>query len=374
MAGMVETGLDRLLADDFSGLRGQKVGVISNPTGVDRRYRHLVDLIARHVVAVFGPEHGFRGSAQAGASEGTSVDLRTGITIFDAYEADQAKWLDLLRESRAETIVFDIQDAGARFYTYIWALYDSMCAAAQLGLRYVVLDRPNPCGGKAFGPVLQPGFESGVGRLPIAQQHGLTVGELARLYNGQFLATALDLEVVPCHGWTRDMLGREARTPWVAPSPNLPTPEAALAYPGTGLFEGCNVSEGRGTTRPFELIGAPFLDYHWCGYLRERGLSGVDFREAYFVPAFSKHAGLTCAGVELKVNGGNAIEAAVAMLIGARSYEAFEWNEGWIDKLTGSSRVRNLINEGANEDEVAESWRDELDSFDQLRQNYLLYR
>ncbi len=369
---MITTGLDHLAENGFKSLLGQRVGVISNPSGVDRRYRHLVDLLHAHgvpVKGIFGPEHGFRGSAQDGASEGTATDPRTGITVFDAYGADEEKWAQMFADSSAEVIVFDIQDAGARFYTYIWTLYDAMSAAAKLGLRFIVLERPNPCGGKASGPVMQPGFETFVGRKAIAQQHGMTTGELAGFYNGEFLPRELDLEVVPCLGWEREMTGRLEGVPWVAPSPNLPTPETALVYPGTCLFEGTNLSEGRGSTRPFELIGAPFLDYRWADGL---DVSGVDFREAYFVPVLSKFSGESCAGVEVKPrNGFDAIKTAVAMLIGARKYEGFAWKEQWIDKLSGSSRLRNMVDAGADETEITESWSDELTAFELRRQPYL---
>ncbi|HEX5595096.1 MAG TPA: DUF1343 domain-containing protein, partial [Micromonosporaceae bacterium] len=186
----VKTGLDVLVESGSAILAGQRVGVLSNPTGVDAAYRHLVDLMHEsgqvRLVAAFGPEHGFRGSAQAGGSEGTGVDARTGITVYDAYGASQAKWEQLITQAGVDTVVFDIQDVGARFYTYIWTMYDSMVAAARLGKRYVVLDRPNPIGGRAYGPMMTPSYTSGVGKKEILQQHGMTVGELARLFNTEF--------------------------------------------------------------------------------------------------------------------------------------------------------------------------------------------
>jgi uncharacterized protein YbbC (DUF1343 family) len=391
--GTVRTGLDRLVAARFAPLAGQRVGVVSNPTGVDRRFRHLVDLMHAAGVdigGVFGPEHGFRGSAQAGGSEGTGTDARTGLTVYDAYGASQATWATLYDRAGVQTVVFDIQDVGSRFYTYIWTLYDSMVAAARRGLRYVVLDRPNPIGGRAYGPMMTAPYTTGVGKKPIVQQHGLTVGELARFYNGEFLPTdagrPVDLTVIACEGWPSTAFASETDVPWVLPSPNMPTPDTALVYPGTGMFEGvATLSEGRGTTRPFELIGGPGFDYHWSDRLNAAGLPGVRFREAYFVPTFNKFTNQTCAGVEVKVTDRHAydpIRTAVTMLVEARRYPAFEWRFDtddtarpyWVDKLSGSPRLRTMIDAGAPAAEVVGAWRDELAAFERRRRPYLMYQ
>ncbi len=387
----VRTGLDRLVRSGFAELSGQRVGVISNPTGVDREYRHLVDLMHSSVDigGVFGPEHGFRGSAQAGGSEGTGTDARTGLTVYDAYGATQATWQDLYARAGVHTIVFDIQDVGARFYTYVWTMYDSMVAAARAGLRYVVLDRPNPIGGTAYGPMMTAGYESGVGRKEIVQQHGMTVGELARFFNGEFLPVeagrAADLSVVECREWTGDLFAGDTDVPWVLPSPNMPTPDTALVYPGTGMFEGvASIAEGRGTTRPFELVGGPGLDYHWSDRLNALSLPGVEFREAYFTPTFNKFANQPCAGVEVRVTAQrdfDPIRVGVAMLVEARKYGSFAWRYDsydpvrpyWIDKLTGSPRLRTMIDAGAGPADVIDSWADELAAFRARRRPYLLY-
>jgi uncharacterized protein YbbC (DUF1343 family) len=386
----VRTGMDRLAAAGWNMLRGQRVGVISNPTGVDREYHHLVDRMHADGVTiggVFGPEHGFRGSAQAGGSEGTGIDARTGLTVYDAYVATQARWGEMFTAAAVQAVVFDIQDVGARFYTYIWTLYDSMAAAARLGLRYVVLDRPNPIGGRAYGPMMTAGYTSGVGRKEIVQQHGMTVGELARYYNGELLPAEagrpVRLDVVTCHGWFARLRAGDTDLPWVLPSPNMPTPDTAIVYPGTGMFEGvAALSEGRGTTRPFELIGGPGFDYHWSDRLNAAGLPGVEFREAYFTPTFSKFANQLCAGVEVKVTDQGAfdpIRTGVAMLVEARRYPAFAWRfDGgarpyWIDLLTGSPRLRTMIDAGAPTDEVVGAWSTELGEFDARRRPYLLY-
>ncbi|BCJ47103.1 hypothetical protein GCM10010168_83240 [Actinoplanes ianthinogenes] len=380
----VRTGMDQLAASGWAAVRGERIGVVSNPTAVDREYRHLVDRMHADGVTiggVFGPEHGFRGSAQAGGSEGTGTDARTGLTVYDAYLASQARWTQMFTAAGVRTVVFDIQDVGARFYTYIYTLYDSMAAAAQLGLRYVVLDRPNPIGGRAYGPMMTDGYTSGVGRLKIVQQHGMTVGELARFYNGEFLSGSVHLEVIACTGWAGRLRAGDTDLPWVLPSPNMPTPDTAVVYPGTGMIEGVSsLSEGRGTTRPFELIGGPGFDYRWGDRVAALNLPGVEFREAYFTPTFNKFAGRLCAGVEVKVTDQatfDPIRTAVGMLVEARGEDAFAWRvdgvKYWIDLLTGSARLRTMIDAGATTDEVVGAWAAELAAFDRQRRPYLLY-
>ena len=284
--------------------------------------------------------------------------------------------------------MFDIQDVGARFYTYIWTMYDCMVAASLAGVRFVVLDRPNPITATAaHGPVLHPEHATFVGRKPISQQHGMTVGELAGLFNAEFLpedANAdgpVDLAVSRMSRWRRGMYAEETGQPWVMPSPNMPRVETAVVYPGTCLFEATNLSEGRGTTRPFELIGAPYVDHEWAAALNDLGLPGVDFREAYFTPSFSKHSGVACAGVQLHVadrDDFEAIRTAVAMIITARSlYDDFAWRESappyWIDRLSGNEQVRLAIDAGAGVDDVVAVWQEELADFRALRAEHLLY-
>ena len=287
------TGAQNAAAAGWSMLSGQKVGVITNPTGILSNLRTIVDEMhesgAVNIVGVFGPEHGFRGTAQAGDSEGTHPDPRTGLTVYDAYGANTAKMTTMFRTAGVETVVFDIQDVGARFYTYIWTMYTAMQAAVAVGARFVVLDRPNPIGGTAIGPMMTTPWTSGVGAKEIVQAHGMTVGELARYFDGEFLTAdagrrLAELSVIEVKGWRRDVPYAVTGLPWVMPSPNMPTPDTALVYPGTGMFEGTNLSEGRGTTRPFELIGAPYVDYKWAERLAALGLPGVGFREAYFSP------------------------------------------------------------------------------------------
>lgn len=358
--------------------------MVTNPTGVTRDVRHIVDVMhadARvDLTAVFGPEHGFRGTAQAGGSEGRYDDPATGLPVYDTYLKSGQALADIFTASGVDTVVFDIQDVGARFYTYIWTLYDCMEAARLAGKRFVVLDRPNPVTGRsAQGPVLHKEFATFVGRQPIAQAHGMTVAELARLFNGEFLTAPVELDTVLMSGWRRDRFYDASGLPWVPPSPNMPTPDTALVYSGTCLFEGTNLSEGRGTTRPFELLGAEGLDGRWAAAAGEPGLPGVHFREAYFAPTFSKFQGKTIGGVQIHVHDRAAFEpvrTGIALLVTAKKvWSGFAWrSDNWIDKLTGSTLVRTMIDAGAGTDEVVAAWQDELEAFRRVRKHYLIYK
>ncbi|MEV3993276.1 DUF1343 domain-containing protein [Streptomyces sp. NPDC049837] len=380
----VRTGFDRLAADGYAALAGQRVGVVTNPTGVTAEVRHIVDVMHADdrvdLVAVFGPEHGFRGTAQAGGSEGRYDDPATGLPVYDTYLKSGQALADIFTASRVDTVVFDIQDVGARFYTYIWTLYDCMVAAALAGKRFMVLDRPNPVTGRAaLGPVLDKAFATFVGREPIAQAHGMTVAELARLFNAEFLAKPVPLTTVRMSGWRRADFFDETGLPWVPPSPNMPTPDTALVYSGTCLFEGTNLSEGRGTTRPFELLGAEGVDRRWAEAANALELPGVRFREAYFTPTFSKFQGKTVGGVQVHVDDRVAfdpVRTGIGLLVTAkRSWSGFAWRaDNWIDKLTGSAKVRTLIGAGADTDEVVGAWEADLAAFRAVRREYLVYR
>ncbi|MFG3058193.1 exo-beta-N-acetylmuramidase NamZ domain-containing protein [Streptomyces sp. NPDC048231] len=380
----IRTGFERLEADGYASLDGRRVGVVTNPTGVTRDVRHIVDVMHAdprvNLVAVFGPEHGFRGTAQAGGSEGRYDDPATGLPVYDTYLKSGKALADIFTASGVDTIVFDIQDAGARFYTYIWTLYDCMEAAQLAGKRFVVLDRPNPVTGRsAEGPVLHKEFATFVGRQPISQAHGMTVAELARLFNGEFLAAPVALETVLMTGWKRSDFFDAFGLPWVPPSPNMPTPDTALVYSGTCLFEGTNLSEGRGSTRPFELLGAEGIDGRWAAEAERLDLPGVHFREAYFAPTFSKFQGKTVGGLQIHVHDRTAydpVRTGVALLVTAKKvWSGFAWRpDNWIDTLTGSTRVRTMIDAGATADEVVAAWQDELAAFRRVRKGYLLYR
>ncbi|MEU4267427.1 DUF1343 domain-containing protein [Streptomyces sp. NPDC026092] len=380
----VRTGFERLAADGYRALAGERVGVVTNPTGITADVRHIVDVMHADdrvdLVAVFGPEHGFRGTAQAGGSEGRYDDPATGLPVYDTYLKSGQPLADVFTASGVDTVVFDIQDVGARFYTYIWTLYDCMVAAELAGKRFVVLDRPNPVTGRAaLGPVLDRAFATFVGREPIAQAHGMTVAELALLFNAEFLARPVELETVRMSGWRRSDFFDATGLPWVPPSPNMPTADTALVYSGTCLFEGTNLSEGRGTTRPFELLGAEGIDRRWAEAANGLGLAGVRFREAYFAPTFSKFQGKTVGGVQVQVHDRAAfdpVRTGIGLLVSAtRAWSGFAWRpDNWIDKLTGSTRVRTLIDAGADVDEVVGAWDADLAAFRAVRREYLLYR
>ncbi|PRX50558.1 uncharacterized protein YbbC (DUF1343 family) [Prauserella shujinwangii] len=383
----VTPGADVLAADGWRRLAGRRIGVLSNPTGVLADRDHIVDsLVAAGIrpVAAFGPEHGFRGSAQAGGSEGDYTDPRTGVPVYDAYGAGAAELARMFTKAGVDTVVFDIADVGARFYTYIWSMYTAMVAAARTGASFVVLDRPNPVGGRAFGPMLDPAYSSGVGRKPIVQQHGMTVGELALFFDAEFLPAeggrVPELDVIEADGWRRDTMFADTGLIWTPPSPNMPTPDTALVYPGTCLFEGTVFAEGRGTTRPFEIVGAPGLDWRWREELGALGLRGVTFRETYFVPTFGKFTGQTCGGVQVTVTEPHAFDAirtATAMIVTARRLhpDLFAWrSDHFIDKLTGSDRFRTMVDAGAGTDEIVGSWQAELAAFTRARRPYLRYR
>ncbi|MFG2829386.1 exo-beta-N-acetylmuramidase NamZ domain-containing protein [Streptomyces sp. NPDC048434] len=383
----VHTGFDRLSADGYRLLDGRKAGIVTNPTGVTQDLRHIVDVMHAddrvRLTAVFGPEHGFRGTAQAGGSEGRYDDPATGLPVYDTYNKSGRELADIFSASGVDTVVFDIQDVGARFYTYIWTLYDCMVAAALAGKRFLVLDRPNPVTGRsATGPVLDKAYASFVGREPIAQAHGMTVTELALLFNGEFVPQTagrpVELETVRMTGWRRTDFYDATGLPWVPPSPNMPTPDTALVYSGTCLFEGTNLSEGRGTTRPFELLGADGIDRRWAAAAAELGLPGVHFREAYFAPTFSKFQGKTIGGVQLHVHDREAfdpVRTGIGLLVTAkRVWSGFAWRpDNGIDRLTGSSTVRRMTDAGAGPDEIAAAWQEHLARFRAVRRRYLRY-
>ena len=390
----VRTGAQLCAEDRWSFLKGRRVGVITNPTGVLDDFSHIVDHMHDHgvnVVAVFGPEHGFRGSSPAGESEQTAKDARTGIMVYDAYGADDKAFAKLFSRTRVDTVLFDIQDVGVRFYTYIWTMYQAMRGAAQIGgIRFIVLDRPNPIGRTARGPMLDMKYASGVGLRPILMQHGMTVGELAAFFADKFLpheneaATLQNLNIVEMKGWSGG-LWSETGLPWVPPSPNMPTPDTALIYPGTGLFEATNMSEGRGTTHPFELIGAPWANHHWADRLNERGLGGVRFREAYFCPTTSKNVGAISGGVQVHLTEPerlNAPEVAAHMLCAARdlypkfasrkvTWDKYPWQ--WLDLITGTTDFRTHLVGNSSAERITSGWQRDECQWLRQRQPYLRY-
>jgi uncharacterized protein YbbC (DUF1343 family) len=390
----VSTGLDALAADRFRRLRGLRLGLVCNPTSVDRRLRHAADLLRAApgvtLAALFGPEHGVRGEAQYMAAVDDERDRRTGLPVYSLYGRTTASLRPSAEQLRGlDALVFDLQDVGSRYYTYQATMMLCLEAAAGAKLAFFVLDRPNPLGGLAVeGPALRPGFESFCGLHDLAVRHGMTAGELAQLFRSE-RGLEVDLTVVRCRGWRRRMHQRETGLPWVLPSPNMPTPETALVYPGTCLLEGTNLSEGRGTTRPFELFGAPWLDPdRLAADLEAEGLPGVRFRPASFVPAWDKHARERCRGAEILVTDRRAFRpfrTGVAAVAAARGQapdrfrwrtEPYEFVEGLpaFDLLCGSGREREAIEAGRGWRALARAWGAEERAFSRRRARYLLYQ
>jgi len=398
---MVQTGLDILLDEGIGRLRGRRVGVLCHPASVNSRLVHIVDaLVAARVnlTRLFGPEHGIRGDMQDMVGVEGHRDPRTGIPVTSLY-GESAESLvptsDAL--SDIDVLVVDLQDVGSRYYTFIWTMALSLQAAARAGVAVLVLDRPNPIGGAVIeGGEVDPSVESfvGLGSLPV--RHGLTIGEVARLvcqgmpWGGERFAKPLDcdLQVVAMRGWHRGDYFDGTGLPWVLPSPNMPTVDTALVYPGLCLLEGSNISEGRGTTRPFEIIGAPFLDgFQLADRLSADRLPGALWRALAFRPTFHKFAGQTCGGVQIHVMdraefrpylSGVAVLRALRALAG----EAFRWrtekyefvsDRPAIDLLTGGDAIRKGIEAGASLDEIRATWRTAEDAFAERRRACLIY-
>jgi uncharacterized protein YbbC (DUF1343 family) len=382
-------GSERLLAS--SRLNGLRVGVLANPASIDHEFRHIVDRLAASpdwtLTAIFGPQHGFQSDLQDNMIESPHAkDKRRNVPIFSLYSETREptpEMLDLI-----DVLVIDIQDVGARIYTFIYTIANCLRAAASKGLPVIVCDRPNPIGGVAVeGPMLEKGYESFVGQFPIPMRHGMTVGELARLFNERY-AIGAELEIVPMEGWSRDMYWDATGLPWVMPSPNMPTLDTAIVYPGTVLFEGTMLSEGRGTTRPFELIGAPWLDGERLAERMNRvGLPGVHFRPATFEPTFQKHARATCGGCQIHVTARQEFEPVkVGVSLMRECFglapDRFKWRDPPyeyehdkmpIDILAGSSALREQIERQVPLDDIVMSWEPGESDFAEMRRPYLLY-
>lgn len=379
----VSPGIEVLLKEEKKLLKGKKVGLITNPTGIDSHLTSVVDLLHDdpeiQLTTLFGPEHGVRGDAQAGASVDFYEDEKTGLPVYSLYGKTKKPTSEMLKD--VEVLVFDIQDVGTRYYTYIYTMAYAMEAAKENDIPFIVLDRPNPQGGEAVeGPVLEQEFSSFVGMYPIPLKHGMTVGELATLFNKEFKIGA-NLQVIKMKGWKRDMDYDATGLPFVLPSPNMPTVSTAFVYPATGLIEGTNISEGRGTTKPFELIGAPYINGDvLAGKLNALRLPGVQFRGASFTPMFSKHAGQLSHGVEIYVTDRKKFKAVPTGLhliktihdLYPDDFEFLQANN--FNLLIGNGWVKGKIDEGSSVNEIMNEYQDDLDAFKKVRKNYLLYR
>ncbi|WP_282033306.1 exo-beta-N-acetylmuramidase NamZ family protein [Metabacillus indicus] len=379
----VTPGVEVLLKDEKELLKGKKVGLITNPTGIDSNLNSIVDQLHNdpeiELTALFGPEHGVRGDAQAGSYVEFYIDEKTGLPVYSLYGNTKKPTPEMLEN--VEILLFDIQDVGTRYYTYIYTMAYAMEAAKENNIPIVVLDRPNPQGGDSVdGPVLEPETASFIGLYPIPTKHGMTVGELASLFNEEFNIGA-DLTVVKMKGWKRSMDYDDTGLPFVLPSPNMPTVSTAFVYPATGLIEGTNLSEGRGTTKPFELIGAPFINStDLAAELNALSLPGVKFRAASFTPTFSKHAGKLSHGVEVYVTDREEFDAVPTGLHIIKTVhdmypEDFEFlSNNFFDKLIGNTWTRPMILEGAAVSDITDKYKKDLDAFKKVRKEYLIYK
>jgi len=386
---MVRLGSDLLLAS--SRLKGARVGIVCNHASLDRGFLHIVDRLAAApdvtLAAIFGPQHGFRSDVQDNMIETPHADdPARRVPVYSLYSETREPTAAML--AGLDFLVIDLQDIGARIYTYIYTMANCLRASARHGVRVIVCDRPNPIGGTDVeGALLVEGFESFVGQFPIPMRHGMTIGELARLFNEHF-AIGASLEVVQMEGWQREMYSDATDLPWVMPSPNMPTLDTAIVYPGTVLFEGILISEGRGTTRPFELIGAPWIEAEsFARQMNTLTLPGAYFRPAVFEPTFQKHAKQTCGGCQIHVTDrqqfqpvlvGVALIAMFHQVDPARfawrqpPYE-YEHDKMPIDILAGSDMLRRQIEAGTSAREIAASWKQDEESFRGLRAPFLLY-
>ncbi len=385
----VTLGSTRLVAS--GRLAGLRVGVVANPASVDGEFVHVVDRLraASGVTlgAIFGPQHGFRSDLQDNMIESPhGHDPCRRVPVYSLYSETREPTAEML--AGLDVLVIDLQDIGARIYTYIYTMANCLRACARHGVPVVVCDRPNPIGGvEVEGEALVPGFESFVGQFPIPMRHGMTIGELARLFNEHF-ALGARLEVETMAGWRRDLYADEAGAPWVMPSPNIPTLDSAIVYPGAVLLEGTMASEGRGTTRPFEIVGAPWVNGEaFAARLTAHGLPGVIFRPVVFEPTFQKHARTTCGGCQIHVTDRRALRpvvTGVAVIEELRRADpsAFSWRPPPyeyehrlmpIDILAGSSQLRARIDAGDTAADIAASWRDDEARFRRLRAPFLLY-
>ncbi len=386
----VLTGADILVSEKLDLIKGKKIGLVVNHSSLLSNGKHLVDALYENkeikIVALFGPEHGFRGDT-TGEIDNT-VDKKTGIPVFSLYGKTYKPTNEMLQG--IEVLIFDIQDVGARFYTYISTLGHVMEAAAENNINVIVLDRPNPITGLYIdGPITDESFKSFVAYAPIPISHGLTVGELANMYNEkEWLNNKIkaNLTVIKMKGWKRNLWYDETNLMWIKPSPNMPTINTAIVYPGTCLFEGTNVSEGRGTEKPFEYIGATWMNSKKIiSELKKIKLQGVSFEANQFTPQWysynskpPKYHNEKCNGIFVKVNNRNRFESvktgiALIWAIKKNHPENFQWKEKTFDNLMGNNKIRKMIDEGKTPTEIFETWREELNQFKEMVRSFFLY-
>ncbi|MFN2500662.1 MAG: exo-beta-N-acetylmuramidase NamZ domain-containing protein [Pyrinomonadaceae bacterium] len=384
-------GVERLLNEKLDLIRGQRIGLVCNQASVLPDLRHLADVFGDRtdfeLTALFGPQHGIRGDVQDNMIETPhTIDERTSKPVYSLYSETREPTAEMLEN--VDTIVVDLQDVGCRIYTFVYTMANCMRSAKRFGKRVVVCDRPNPIGGVEIeGSVTEREFTSFVGQFEIPTRHGMTSGELARLFNEHF-GIGCDLEVVTMDGWEREMYFEETRLPWILPSPNIPTVETCVVFPATVYLEGTELSEGRGTTKPFELNGAPFIDpYQWVAELQGFGFEGVSFRHSFFRPTFQKWAGQTCGGLQIHVTDRKRFKPVILGIGMVKTAydlytEQFQWKQNAyeyvfdknpFDVISGTDRIRKSIERRESLDDIQTSWIAGLNEFSNIRDQFLLY-
>ena len=388
----MRTGLDIFEKKWPRSLTGARAGLVVNPASVNSKLEHSVECLINskkiRLKVLFGPQHGIRGETQDNMIEWKGFrDRKSGVPVYSLYSRTRKPEPSMLKD--IDVLVIDLQDVGSRYYTFIWTMELCMQACNEAGKAVVILDRPNPIGGRLTeGPVLDPGFSSFIGQRPLPVRHGMTIGEICNYLRGEFYPD-LDMHIISLQGWKRNMYFDETRLPWILPSPNMPTLDTAIVYPGMCLLEGTNISEGRGTTRPFEIFGAPFID---PGKLMKKlsmfKMPGVHFRPLYFQPTFQKHSGKVCGGAQIHVTNRNVLRpfmTGVAIIKAVHDLypDKFRWKKPPyeyerkklpIDVLAGTDRLRLEIERGKPIKSMEEWWKGQCLEFNRkLRKQYLIY-
>ncbi len=388
----VRLGIERFLAEKIDVISGQRVGLVCNQASVmPDTFAHAADSFGERdefeLTTLFGPQHGIRGDVQDNMIETPhTIDHRTGKPVYSLYSETREPTAEMVKD--IDAFVIDLQDVGCRIYTFVYTMANCMRAAKEFGKKVIVCDRPNPINGNAIeGNITEREFKSFVGQFEIPTRHGMTIGELAKMFNEHF-GIGCDLEVVEMEGWTREMWGDQTGLPWILPSPNIPTVDSCVVFPATVHIEGTELSEGRGTTKPFELNGAPFIDpYKWAAELDKFGFAGVKFRHVFFRPTFQKCAGRVCGGVQIHVADREAftpVIVGIAMIKTAYDMytEHFQWKQeayeyvfdkNPMDVVCGTDKIRKKIESGVSLAEIETEWADGLTAFRDARNPYLLY-
>ncbi|MEA3485347.1 MAG: DUF1343 domain-containing protein [Candidatus Aerophobetes bacterium] len=388
MALKIKLGNEVLLEENIALIEGKRVGLVTNQTGLTGNLSSLADVLLSHfevkLAALFGPEHGYRGDAQDGVEVESYIDKKTNLPVYSLFGAAKGPTSAMLKD--IEIMLFDIQDIGVRYFTYIYTMANVIECAGRVGFPFVVLDRPNPLGGiKVEGNIVEDNFSSFVGNHALPIRHGMTIGELSIYFNEEFRMGA-DLKIIKMKNWQRKMYYDETSLIWVPPSPNMPALDTALVYPGTCLLEGTNISEGRGIVKPFEMIGAPWIDgIELSRELNSRKLPGVLFRPVYFSPSMSKYKNKTCQGVQFHIVNRDAF---LPVLSGLTLLEIiidlyphrFGWREPFssnsrffFDLLCGTDKIRKKLIKGERAKDIVKSWENDLLDFKEKRSKYLLY-